>query len=285
MVNHEGFTVELRFRRHDGKYRDLVTNARPRLGPRGEFVGMIGVNVDVTEAAIRAETRKLEVLNRSAAAVAEELDVDRVVQIVTDACTELVGAEFGAFFYNVINDKGESYMLYALSGVPKEAFSKFPMPRNTNVFGPTFDGEGVVKSDDITKDSRYGQNAPHYGMPKGHLPVCSYLAVPVISRTGEVIGGLFCGHSQPGRFIEEHEELLVGIAGQAATAIGNAHLYQAAEREITERKRVEEALQALNATLEERVVEEVAERAKAEEQLRQVAEDGGSRPVDGRHRP
>lgn len=34
--------------------------------------------------------------------------------------------------------------------------------------------------DDITKDPRYGKSAPHAGMPKGHLPVRSYLAVPVI---------------------------------------------------------------------------------------------------------
>lgn len=275
MVDHESFGVELRLRRHDGIYRTIVTTARPRIGPRGEFVGMIGVNVDVTmeretEAAVRAETRKLRVLNRSAADVAAELEVDKVVQIVTDACTELVGAEFGSFFYNVIDDKGEYYMLYALSGVPREAFSKFPMPRNTKVFAPTFTGEGVVRSDDITKDPRYGKNDPHFGMPKGHLPVCSYLAVPVASRNGEVIGGLFFGHSKPARFAQEHEELLVGIAGQAATAIDNARLYQAAEREIRERRRAEEALQTLNATLEERVVEEVLERAKAEEQLRQV---------------
>ncbi len=46
------------------------------------------------------------------------------------------------------------------------------------------------------KDSRYGKNDPHFGMPKGHLPVCSYLAVPVTSRTGEVFGGLFFGHSR-----------------------------------------------------------------------------------------
>ena len=41
----------------------------------------------------------------------------------------------------------------------------------THVFGPTFRGEGVVRSDDVTKDERYGQNAPYHGMPKGHLPV------------------------------------------------------------------------------------------------------------------
>ena len=74
----------------------------------------------------------------------------------------------------------------------------------------------------------------------------SVINVPIVVN-GEVIGGLFFGHSGRGRFLEEHEELLVGIAGQAAIAIDNARLYQAAEREIAERKRAEEALQALNA--------------------------------------
>ncbi len=268
-----GQKVMLRYdSEEDARYLDFVYQP---IIDAGQVTGVFVQGHDVTETkrneiALRAETAKLEVLNRSAVAVAAELEVDKVVQIVTDACTELVGAEFGSFFYNVIDDKGEHYMLYALSGVPREAFSKFPMPRNTKVFAPTFGGEGVVRSDDITKDPRYGHSDPHFGMPKGHLPVCSYLAVPVISRTGEVIGGLFFGHSKPARFAEEHEELVVGIAGQAATAIDNARLYQAAEREIKERRRAEEALQTLNATLEERVVEEVLERAKAEEQLRQV---------------
>ena len=79
---------------------------------------------------------------------------------MTDAATELTTAEFGAFFYNVVDDNGESYMLYTISGVPREAFSKFPMPRNTAVFEPTFKGTGVVRSDDITKDPRYGHNRP-----------------------------------------------------------------------------------------------------------------------------
>src|SRR5262249_10144497 len=155
------------------------------------------------------------------AAVAEELDLSKIVQIVTDACTDLVGADFGAFFYNTINEKGESYTLYALSGVPRSHFDKFPMPRNTEVVEPTFKGTSVVRSDDIRSDPRYGKSHPYYGMPEGHLPVCSYLAVPVTSRSGEVIGGLFFGHGEPGKFLKEHEELLLGIAGQAATAVDN----------------------------------------------------------------
>ena len=161
-------------------------------------------------------------------------------------------------------------MLYALSGAPRSAFENYPMPRATAVFEPTFVGSGVVRSDDILLDPRYGKNSPNHGMPKGHLPVRSYLAVPVMSRSGEVLGGLFFGHAKPKIFREEHETALLGLAGHAATAIDNARLFSAAKREIEERRRAEDALQRLNATLEQRVLEEVEERTKAEEHLRQA---------------
>jgi GAF domain-containing protein len=137
------------------------------------------------------ESELASTLARIGAVLTSGLDLQTIVQTVTDETTQITNAEFGAFFYNVLNESGESYMLYTLSGAPREAFSKFPMPRATAVFAPTFHGTGVVRSPDITKDPRYGENAPYYGKPAGHLPVVSYLAVPVLSRAGEVLGGLF----------------------------------------------------------------------------------------------
>ena len=154
----------------------------------------------------------------------------------------MTGAKFGAFFYNVINEQGEAFLLYTLSGAPREAFEKFGLPRNTAIFNPTFTGQGVVRSPDITKDPRYGKMAPHHGMPEGHLPVRSYLAVPVISRSGEVMGGLFFGHPEADRFTERAEQLVVGVAAQATVAMDNARLYEAAQREIASRERAEAAL-------------------------------------------
>ena len=154
----------------------------------------------VTE--LRQEARNLEILNETGVAVAAERDLTTLVQTVTDAGVQLSHAEFGAFFYNVMREDGEAYTLYTLSGVPREAFAKFPMPRNTAIFEPTFRGRGPLRSDDILADPRYGKNAPHKGMPEGHLPVRSYLAVSVVSRSGEVLGGLFFGHSQPRVFTD-----------------------------------------------------------------------------------
>jgi PAS domain S-box-containing protein len=215
------------------------------------------------------QARALEILNRTGAILARETDLNALVQAVTDAGVALTGAQFGAFFYNVTDPGGESYMLYTISGVPREQFSKFPMPRNTAVFGPTFAGEGIVRSADITKDPRYGKNSPHSGMPEGHLPVRSYLAVPVVSRSGDVIGGLFFGHSDGGAFDERAERSLAGLAGEAAVAIDNVRLHEDAKREIAERRRAEEALRALNAELEEQVRQRTTELVRNSEALRQ----------------
>ncbi|WP_133645722.1 response regulator [Paraburkholderia flava] len=221
------------------------------------------------ERRLREESRTLEILNRVGIAVAAELDLDRAVQVVTDAATELTGAAFGSFFYNVQDADGGSYMLYTLSGVPKDTFSRFPMPRNTAVFNATFSGEGIVRVDDIREDPRYGHTPPHHGMPEGHLAVCSYLAAPVVSRTGEVIGGLFFGHPERGVFTARAERILAGIAAQAAIAIDNARLYHAAQAEIVERTKAQHALRELNETLEARVTEAVADR----DRLWEISED------------
>jgi PAS domain S-box-containing protein len=266
----------------DGSFYPVAFTASPVLDDEGRPIGTViearGIAEEKAREADRRsayerlaeETQTLETLNRTGAALAGELDLERVIQMVADAGVELTGAAFGAFFHNVLNEAGESYMLYTLSGAERAAFEGFPMPRATAVFRPTFQGEGVVRSEDILADARYGKNEPHHGMPKGHLPVRSYLAVPVTSRLGEVIGGLFFGHPEPGRFTERHEQLMLGLAGQAAVATDNARLFQEAQREIRERRRAQEQLRELNETLERRVEEEVAERAKTEEALRQA---------------
>jgi PAS domain S-box-containing protein len=244
----------------DGRERWIAATGRG-IFRDGEAVRFVGTVQDITprkraELALAEETRALDLLNGTANRLAGELDLNRLVQAVVDAGVAFCGAQFGAFFYNVANEKGESYMLYALSGADPAHFNKFPMPRNTAVFAPTFAGEGIVRSGDITKDPRYGHNAPRKGMPEGHLPVRSYLAVPVMSRTGEVLGGLFFGHGLPDVFDARSERLMTGLAAQAAIAIDNAHLFQGAQR--------------LNQTLESRVEERSAALLKAQAALQQA---------------
>jgi len=126
--------------------------------------------------------------------------------------------------------------LHTLSGADPRAFSGYPMPRNTELFSATFRGEAAIRSDDIMKDPRYGRNAPHVGMPPGHPQVRSYLAVPVVSRSGETLGALLLGHSKTGVFTIRAERLVTGLAAQAAVAVDNARLFGTVQKEAEHRK-------------------------------------------------
>jgi PAS domain S-box-containing protein len=258
MATGEPFEMILQLRGQDGVFRPFLSRARPLRDASGAITRWFGVSTDITamnaaSTELANQIRVAETLNRTAAKVAAELNLETLVQIVVDAAVELTGAHFGAFFYNVLKESGESYTLYSISGVAREHFSKFPMPRATEVFQPTFKGAGIVRSGDITKDPRYGKNTPHKGMPEGHLPVRSYLAAPVISRHGEVMGGLFFGHSDPDVFDEQDEQILVGLAAQAAIGIDNSRLFEKAQKEIAERKQAEAARMLVLRELNHRV--------------------------------
>lgn len=188
----------------------------------GEVLEWIGANFDVHDQT--EHERALELTNRVGRILSEDLDLERIVQALTDASVEATGAEYGAFFSR--QEGVEDFSLFALSGAPREAFSSMSTIRATELLGPTFRGERVVRSDDVTQDPLYGASGPERGMPHGHIPVRSYLAVPVISRAGEGFGALLLGHQEPAKFTEEHERLVFTFAAQAAIAIDNARLYE-----------------------------------------------------------
>ncbi len=198
----------------------------------GDVLGMLGIVQDITvqraeKQLLREQAEALQIINDFGRVLSAELDLRKLAQAFTDAATGLSGAQFGAFFCNVLDEGGGSYMVYALSGVERRHFERFPIPRPTSLFGLTFRGEGPIRLDDVTQDPRYGLNDPHQGVPRGHLPVRSYMAIPVSSaRSGEVLGGLFFGHSEPGVFTESAERIITGLSAQAAIAIDNARLFE-----------------------------------------------------------
>ena len=157
------------------------------------------------------------------------LDQEAIVQQVTDAATELTHAEFGAFFYNVI-DRRIRRSLHALHlvGCAREAFAKFPQPRATAVFAPTFHGEGRsgwptsprIRDTERTRRITACRKAicrcavilrcPSRARPATCWADCSL----VIARWV---------------FTEQHEQLAIGIAAWASVALENARLYREAQ--------------------------------------------------------
>jgi len=182
--------------------------------------------------------RRVELMHSIGRSVLRRLEVDEIVGMVIEAAVELTPASFGAFFYNVETADGESYNLYRIAGVDASAFADFEMPRNTRVFAPTFAGERIVRSHDITREPEFGHMPPHHGFPPGHLPVRSYLAVPVRLSSTEVVGGMFFAHPEPGRFSAGDEVIVSSLADYAGIAIDNSRLLTALERELSARSRI-----------------------------------------------
>ncbi|MEZ5866124.1 MAG: PAS domain-containing protein [Geminicoccaceae bacterium] len=217
----------------------------------GRAVRFVGTLRDITPR-VRAD-RRLEIVNRTGAADCRRF---RSVEHRPDRhrCRcRADRAQFGAFFYNVADEAGEHYTLYASLPARRalRPSREVPPPRNTPVFAPTFKVRGRSARTTSCRpaprhDGRLSGNAA-----RPFARVRSYLAVPVVARTGEVHGGLFFGHGEVAR--PGARVAAARIAGHAATAIDNARLVH--------------DLQSLNANLEQRVTAEVADRLRAEEML------------------
>ncbi len=222
-------------------------------GARCESTLASVVDISALKAAqrsLREQKQRLKILNRVARTVSSDLDLERIVQAVTDVATEVSGAKFGAFFYKIGENGSATYTLYALSGAARESFGELGLPRKTTLFEPTALGFGPVRCDDIRNDWRYGEVAQHFVPREADLPITSYLAVPVVSKAGQVQGGLFLGHDEVGAFTQEIEDIVVGIAAHAAIAIDNAQLLRKAQIEVVQRGRVEQDLRRLAAIIE-----------------------------------
>ncbi|WP_229257210.1 ATP-binding protein [Duganella callida] len=235
------FELEVPIRSAGGEFRWFLVRANPVHDSDGSVLRWFGTCTDVDQVkraqeALRDETAVLELLNRTGAMLASQRDLQPLLQEVTDAATGISGARFGAFFYHSTDAAGEALVLHTLSsGAPPE-FAQLGQPRATALFEPSMRGDGTVRSDDLLQDARYACNAPHRGVPPGHPAVRSYLAAPVALRSGTVIGCIMLGHPEPGMFSERTERIIGGIAAQAAVAIDNARLYEAAQQAAAERK-------------------------------------------------
>ncbi|MCK6545768.1 ATP-binding protein [Myxococcota bacterium] len=173
-----------------------------------------------------------EALNRVGRSLSGELDTRPLVQSLTDAAVDLVGADVGVTFYDLT--RGKPLEHFAIAGPRASAFAKLQGPvRVTPLLAATLQVGMVVRSGDVVHDPRFGLGA-HGGFPPDHPRIASYLAVPVLSRQGQIIGAILLGHAEPNKFTERHERLVTSIAAQAAIALDNARLLRANQEALRE---------------------------------------------------
>jgi two-component system phosphate regulon sensor histidine kinase PhoR len=209
-------------------------------------------------ASAQRAVERLALLNQVGTALVSELEEERLLHLIAQTACTLTGAGFAAFTMRPIDDlgrptvpsEGHLFHLAAVVGVTEEQerlFRRMPLG-GEGLLAPIFHqgvpvlvadaldylGRGESTSQHLAHraafDSAQGQVAKDglrgLGVPHGHPVVRSFLGVPLLDRHKEVRGGLLLGHAEPGRFLPEHEQILVGLASQASVALENARLYR-----------------------------------------------------------
>jgi signal transduction histidine kinase/DNA-binding response OmpR family regulator len=123
-----GAPYHAEYRLHGGG-EDRFVIARGQVGVSADGgKRLAGALMDITErlaaqralqenqAALEDQTRALQTLNRAAAAIAGDLDLQRLAQTITDAGVEITGADRGAFFYYAADHENEPRQVYATQG-------------------------------------------------------------------------------------------------------------------------------------------------------------------------
>jgi len=197
----------------------------------GNIIGASKIARDITknkeaERAIKRHASDLEILNAIGKVISEGLEVEMILQKVTDATTQLTGAEFGAFYYNTVDGIGNPIRLHTLSVSSKGSPGNFGSPEFATLFGSIFLNGTIVRIDELREDERYLNNASLPGLLQDGVQISSLLVVPVTTKGNVVVGGLVFGHSEAAVFTKNQENLVAGVVAQAATALDNAKLYE-----------------------------------------------------------
>src|SRR5579883_2783012 len=228
------------------------------------------VDVDRAQliANLQEQAEELAQLNRIAIALTSEFDLQRLLQMITDAVRKVTAAEYAAFFLipEVSGEEGQDvheqavFDLAAISGATEgiaKHFRHLGHVMGIGILEPVFwQGTSIVVND-VHDDPRY------VGVPRGHIPVRSFLGVQLRARDGSVLGAFLIGDRRPARFSQRHVELVEALGAQAAVAIHNAQLI------ARERRAMEENA----ARLEHEVRERTAELERRNQELSKFATD------------
>jgi signal transduction histidine kinase len=177
-------------------------------------------------------TDELAALDTATRGIAGVLDLDRVLQLITDRVRELAHAQYAALGI-VDQDYGiERFITSGVSRADRERIG--PPPHGLGLLGVIARETHPVRVPDLGMDSRRN------GFPPNHPEMHSLLGVPISAR-GRSIGRLYLTNKQPsGNFSEDDERMVEMFALHAGIAIENARLHEQVQRLaiVEERERI-----------------------------------------------
>jgi signal transduction histidine kinase len=175
---------------------------------------------------------ELAALDAATRGIAGVLDLERVLQLITDRVRELARAQYAAL--GVMDQEGgfDRFITSGISRVERERIG--PPPRGLGLLHAIVASSRPIRVSDITTDPR------RHGLPQHHPEMHSLLGVPIGAK-GRSIGRLYLTNKQPsGEFTEDDERLVEMFALHAGIAIENARLHEQVQRLaiVEERERI-----------------------------------------------
>lgn len=157
---------------------------------------------------------RLTALADAAAALAGELSLDTVLQVVVDTAARVTGARYAALGVLGGDQTIVRFIYTGMDAATERAIGALPCGRG--LLGVLIDDPRILRTDSIL-----GHPAS-YGFPPHHPVMENFLGAPLRSR-GRVFGNLYLT-DKPGGFDDDDERLVAVLAVQAGTAIENAEL-------------------------------------------------------------
>jgi signal transduction histidine kinase len=174
-------------------------------------------------AAVSPSETRLRALLEAGVALTSELSLDALLQRLAETAAELTEARYAAL--GVIDPSGSHLERFLTHGIDAETQAAIgDLPSGRGILGVLISDAQALRLHDLADDPR------SVGFPPNHPPMHSFLGVPIILR-GVAYGNLYLTEKARGEdFTAEDQELVSLLAGQAAVAIENARLYEAATR-------------------------------------------------------
>lgn len=176
---------------------------------------------------LQIELRQLRGLAQTAAVINSSLELAAVLNQVMDTVVQLTGAERG---YILLRNRATGALEFQVArGIDREQLSREEFRISSTIVQEVVTGGMPVLTDNARLDPRYEQQDSIVG-----YALRSILAVPL--RVGsDVIGVVYCDNRILAGLFKTHElNLLRAFADQAAVAIQNARLFEAAQARLAE---------------------------------------------------
>ncbi|TML49285.1 MAG: GAF domain-containing sensor histidine kinase [Actinobacteria bacterium] len=171
--------------------------------------------------AVSSNENRLRALVETGVAITSELSLDALLQRLVEAASELTGARYAAL--GVIDRSGSALERFLTTGIDAETHAAIgELPKGRGILGV------LIREDASLRLHNLGEDPRAVGFPPNHPPMRTFLGVPIHLR-GIAYGNLYLTEKEGGEdFTEEDQELVELLASQAAVAIENARLYEAA---------------------------------------------------------